>query len=370
MRDMVFFNTGDLFAGIYRIERLIASGGFADVYKGQRLATGDDVAIKVMQHRHAMNARARERMVAETEVLKELQHENVVRVIDGGFHDSVLFMVMEYLPGRTLRDVMLAEGGPLPVLRALYIVRETGDGVSAAHAMRVIHRDLKPENVMVSNRDEVKVLDIGAGKFFGRGLQTTGQGPIVGTPLYMSPEHIRGDPPVDVRTDVYALGVILYEMLTHRHPFAPSSGEMPSRFELPTIILNGTPLPPSAIVPGLPRHIDSLVAKAIAKDRNDRYETAEAFTRAVREAALRHAEENGMTLTVRTARADKPPGSAMIDAIGELEDARTSELPREPSPPLRGLMPSAFAPKSDGISPPALTMELSGLPTPGMLSRR
>src|SRR5687767_10566659 len=172
MHDDVF-RPGEL-CGTYRIVRLLGRGGFADVYQAIDVTSQQKVALKCLQLRHLTNARITQRMVAETELLAGLDHPNVVQVEDAGINGGVLWLAMEYLSGKTLRERLRAARGPLSPLVALYYARQIGEGVAAAHELNVVHRDLKPENIMITSKDQVKVLDLGAAKFFDQSLTLTG----------------------------------------------------------------------------------------------------------------------------------------------------------------------------------------------------
>lgn len=278
MHDDVF-RPGELCA-TYRIIKLLGRGGFADVYQAVDLATQQKVALKCLQLRHLTNAQITQRMVAETELLAGLDHPNVIQVEDAGINGGVLWLAMEYIAGGTLRERLRKKGGPLPPIAALKYARQVAEGVGAAHGMQVVHRDLKPENIMITDKDEVKVLDLGAAKFFGKELTSTGAKGAIGTPLYMAPEQIKGEV-VDVRTDIYALGTILYEMLAGRHPFAQPSGELPPAFEIGTLHLHAQPKPLTEIVDGLPEHVWRVVERAVAKEPDQRYATMDDFAKAI-----------------------------------------------------------------------------------------
>lgn len=284
------FKPGELCGG-YQILEFIARGGMAEVYRVVCPSTSEIMALKCVKLEQIADTYVKDHMIAEAELLSGLRHENVVRVDDVGIDQEVLWMAMEYLSGKTLRAVMHASPDPLPILTALYYAREIADGVTAAHEMRVVHRDLKPENVMITDEDKVKVLDMGAAKFFGWNIKTTLVGTIVGTPLYMAPEHIRGEP-VDGRTDVYALGMILYEMLAGHHPLARSRNELPSKLEVCAMHIHASPPPLTSLIEGFPAYVWEVVKKAIAKAPNDRYSSMSEFAQAIRGAWKRFLVEN------------------------------------------------------------------------------
>jgi serine/threonine-protein kinase len=240
----------------------------AEVYKATHVETNRSVALKTLRPFFAADPYIIEHMMAEAELLSKLRHPNVVHVEASGVEKGVLWMAMEYVPGITLR-ALLRSLGALSARRALYYAKEIADGVAAAHAMGVVHRDLKPENVMITRQHEVKVLDMGAAKFYGWDIKRTVRGAIFGTPLYMSPEHIREEP-MDVRSDVYSLGLILYEMLAGRHPFAqPKRGAL-SKHEVCELQIHVDPTPLADLLRGFPADLSNFVQRAIAKDRKKR----------------------------------------------------------------------------------------------------
>jgi serine/threonine protein kinase len=259
----------------------LGRGGVADVLKAVHARTGRVVALKILHTRHATNTYIKEHMLAEAELLSSLNHANVVRVEDVGSENGVLWMAMEFLSGVTLR-ALLRRCGRMELTTALYFAREIADGVAAAHEMQVVHRDLKPENIMITEDNRVKVLDMGAGKFYGWDLRGTQTGTIMGTPLYMSPEHIRAEP-IDVRADVYSLGLILYEMLAGAHPFANGSESPLAKYEVCERQLHTHPPPLTSVVEGIPKEVSDLVQRALAKDKALRPSSMREFAKSVRE---------------------------------------------------------------------------------------
>jgi serine/threonine protein kinase len=278
----------------YRIIGLIAAGGTGDVYEAVHENSGRTVALKCLKVRHRFRDDARARMKMEAVVLSELQHANLVQVYDAGVtQDGTIWIAMERLNGETLRE-LLYRVGPLPILRTLYYGCEIADGVDAVHAVGVIHRDLKPENIFITDRDEVKVLDLGTGKFTGYGLNSTDRMRVVGTTAYMSPEQIKGLR-VDPRADVYALGLIVYEMLTGRHALLSTNnmGALPDDIERVALMqLQLEPVPLSDAMPDLPVYVSSVVARAIAKNRDQRFANMSEFARELRASSKRYVAEN------------------------------------------------------------------------------
>jgi serine/threonine protein kinase len=283
---------GDVCDG-YRILSLIAAGGMGDVYEAVHDPSGRTVAVKCLKVRHRNKEDARARMKMEAVVLSELQHENLVQVYDAGVTDAgTVWFAMERLQGQTLRDILFL-AGRLPIPDALHYASEIADGVDAVHEVNVIHRDLKPENVFVTTENVVKVLDLGTGKFTGYGLNSTDRMRVLGTTAYMSPEQIKGLR-VDPRADVYALGLILYEMIAGRHALVPEGGHaLPQGVEEMALMqLQAMPKPLSYVAPSCPLYVAAIVTKAIAKDRAQRFSSMALLSRELRAARKRFVAEN------------------------------------------------------------------------------
>jgi eukaryotic-like serine/threonine-protein kinase len=283
---------GDVCDG-YRILSLIAAGGMGDVYEAVHDPSGRTVAVKCLKVRHRNKEDARARMKMEAVVLSELQHENLVQVYDAGVTDAgMVWFAMERLHGQTLRDVLFRVGN-LPIPDALYYASEIADGVDAVHEVNVIHRDLKPENVFVTDDNVVKVLDLGTGKFTGYGLNSTDRMRVIGTTAYMSPEQIKGLR-VDARADVYALGLILYEMIAGRHALTVEGGTaLPQGVEQVALMqLQMTPKPLADVARSCPRYVSVIVDRAIVKDRERRFPNIAAMARELRAARKRFVAEN------------------------------------------------------------------------------
>jgi len=256
-------------AGRYRVLAKLGEGGMGAVYRGEQISLKRKCAIKVLKPELSADAGLVRRFNAEAELVARLSHPNIVNIYDFGQDvDGSLFIAMEYLEGRTLRAVMTADG-PLPARRAIAVAAQIAGSLTDAHAHGIVHRDLKPDNVMLTERgkekDVVRVLDFGIAKLRDEGKNTVAQmtqaGDLVGTPQYMAPEQIRGDR-VDGRTDVYALGAMLYEMVTGRLPF-----EGPTVMAILSKHLTETPPAPSVRRPDLaiPPALDALVMASLAK---------------------------------------------------------------------------------------------------------
>ncbi len=210
--------TGEVFGDRYAIQRRIARGGMADVYVARDRLLDREVAVKVLFPEFSKDEASVERFRREAQAAANLNHPNIVGVYDWGERDATYFIVMEYVEGRTLAQILTTEGQLHPD-RAADVASDIADGLGYAHRHGVVHRDVKPGNVLVTRDGEVKVTDFGialAGQRDDGDL--TKAGSVMGTATYFSPEQAQGDP-VDARSDLYSLGCVLYQMLTGRPPF-------------------------------------------------------------------------------------------------------------------------------------------------------
>ncbi|MBI4512093.1 MAG: serine/threonine protein kinase [Deltaproteobacteria bacterium] len=257
--------------GIYRVHGELGRGGMGVVYRGEHGLLGRPVAIKVLYAELAKDPEIAARFVREARAASRARHPGIVDVLDfGTLPDGRAFLVMEVVEGTTL-DVVLKKGA-LPPLRALNIARQIASALDASHGSGVVHRDLKPANVFVCEEDRIKIGDFGAAKLVGPGaggLSDTQRGAIFGTPYYMSPEHARGVS-TDRRTDIYAVGCVLFEMLAGRVPY---DGETPVDI-LTNHITAPIPTLESPFGP-LPDVLERAVTRAMAKRPEERYQTAQ-----------------------------------------------------------------------------------------------
>jgi beta-lactam-binding protein with PASTA domain len=258
----------------YRVRSRIAHGGMATVYLATDTRLDRQVALKVMHAELARDAEFITRFIGEAKSVARLSHPNIVAVFDQGSDGQYLYLAMEYVPGRTLRS-LLRERGPLRPDAALNIMDPILSGLAAAHAAGIVHRDVKPENVLLTADGRVKVVDFG----LARAQAATGNtraGLVIGTVAYIAPEQVTGQV-TDVRTDVYAAGVLLFELLTGRQPH---TGDSPLSIAYKHV--NADVPAPSEWVAGIPPTVDRLVWAATSRDPQRRPANAAAFLRAVR----------------------------------------------------------------------------------------
>jgi tetratricopeptide (TPR) repeat protein len=285
--------------GHYRITGRLGGGGMGVVYRAEDVRLGRQVALKFLPPELAANAEALDRFRREARVASSLNHPNICTLHDVGEHDGQQFMVMELLDGSTLKDAIAH--GPLPFDRALALAIEIADALDAAHAKGIVHRDIKPANVFITNRGQAKVLDFGIAKLAsagGPGLDVTAEhattfGTTLGTVAYMSPEQARGHE-IDNRSDLFSCGVLLYQVTTGTLPFA---GATPvAVFES---LLTCVPAAPSSVNASIPAEFDRIVAKALDKDPDLRYQTAADLRADLKR--LQHGSATGQTAAVGVA---------------------------------------------------------------------
>ena len=344
---------GETLAGKYFIEELIKSGGMGSVYRGKHVLMDKRVAIKVLRPSLAVDDAVVARFSREAKAASRISHPHAVSVTDfGESENGVVFLVMEFLDGQTLKEIIRSEG-PMTLERTIEIVRQVAGALDAAHEQGVIHRDLKSDNIMLSQTnggDWAKVLDFGIAKIQqpegARDVDITAANLVIGTPQYMSPEQCSHSGPIDARSDVYSLGIIVYEMLAGRVPF---TGESPTVIMMKQV--QDEPPSLSEARPDLPAGVSQAVARALAKQPNDRFQSAGEFSKALAEADQFDQD------SVAAASATMP--NSPVASTDEL-DEETIVRPRQPldevtvvharreSPPLA--QPSTAVPPA-GVNP-------------------
>ena len=279
---------GQTLAAKYLVEKLIKRGGMGAVYQGKHVLMDKTVAIKVLRPALAVDDDVVARFSREAKAASRISHPHAVSVTDfGESENGIVFLVMEYLNGRTLKEIIRSEGA-MPLARVVEIIRQVTGALDAAHGQGVVHRDLKSDNIMVSQTnggDWAKVLDFGIAKIQQpasvKDADLTAPNLVIGTPQYMSPEQCSQLQPLDARSDVYSLGVIIYEMLAGRVPF---TGESPTMIMMQHV----QDTPPSVLLtrPDLPPAVDGVITRALAKDPAERFQTAGELFAALANAAV------------------------------------------------------------------------------------
>lgn len=315
-RDLVGVEVG----GKYRIKALLGQGGMGAVYEAEHVAIGRLVAVKVLHPKHAQQAEAVARLRHEARVAGNIGHPNICETYDlGRLDDGSPYLVMERLVGETL-DQRIKREGAMPERDLIDVMLQVLSALGAAHDKGIIHRDLKPENVFLMRRPGspavAKLLDFGISKAIhdNRDADLTMPGIVMGTPYYMAPEQARGDRGLDHRVDIWAAGVILYESLSGRRPFVARNYNA-----LLVQILTSKHRPLSEVRPGINPAIERIVDKALAKMREDRFQTALEF----REALRRVIEPEAPPLSIRSAPQPQP---TRVSFSTEPEDDETVVL--------------------------------------------
>lgn len=302
--------------GRYLIVEALGEGGMAAVYKGYDRRLNRDVAIKVILKGYQQRDVFTKRFEREAKSVAQLTHPNIVSVIDYGTYEGIPYLVMEYIPGGTLKDQM---GEPIPWGLAARMLVPIARALSHAHHEKLIHRDIKPANILVTKSGDMMLSDFGIAKTLDAEHLTklTGTGLGIGTPAYMAPEQGMGKP-VDYRVDIYSLGVVFYEMVTGRPPY---EADTPMAVMMKHVM---DPLPrPRTFVPDLPEEVERLIFRALAKEPDERFQSMEELARAFEE--IIHLKETGISRLEKTPSA--PPVIEKTPLISTPVESHPSQVP-------------------------------------------
>tara|TARA_B110000977_G_scaffold191673_1_gene264151 strand:+ start:12928 stop:14283 length:1356 start_codon:yes stop_codon:yes gene_type:complete len=249
--------------GKYKITKLLGEGGMASVFEGEHELLGTKVAIKVLNPILSTNAQIKERFLNEAKLMASLDHPNITKVIDFDAQPGQLSIVMEYLNGEDLNDV-IKKNGALPENDIVNYFTQILSALQYSHEKGIVHRDIKPSNIFVLPNGHIKILDFGIAKLFGQGSEMTHTGTQIGTPIYMSPEQVKADKSIDHRSDIYSLGVTLYYAFNGKPPYDANTT---SQYD----IFNKIVLEPLPELSGM-GYLNKLISKACNKDRNQRFQ--------------------------------------------------------------------------------------------------
>ena len=258
----------------YKILAKLGAGGMGEVYLAEDTTLDRKVAIKVLPDHLLSDEHARKRLLREAKAAATLDHPNICSIYEVGESDGRSFIAMQYVVGETLAERMKKQ--PVPLSETLSIATQVADALAEAHAHGFVHRDIKPANIIVTERRQAKVMDFGLAKPTPRALDSeaetqsmlTTPGMVIGTLPYMSPEQVRGEE-VDVRSDIFSFGTMVYEMVSGRQPFVS-----PSAAETASAILTNHPMPLVRFAPDVPNELERIVRKCLEKDRQRRYQSS------------------------------------------------------------------------------------------------
>jgi len=310
--------------GRYRIDKRLGSGGQGTVYKGTHLTLNIPVAIKVLPALASHDRASRVRFEREARRAATLQHANIVRVYDYAFERGMYYIVSEFIEGADLKKLIRASGGPMPIEQTLGYARQVADALDFAHEQDIIHRDIKPANILIETQhDRIALCDFGLARMVeGEEVDVTSdRGTTPGTPAYMSPEQCLGGD-LDQRTDVYSLGIVIYEMLTGINPFR---GARDTSASVIYKQVNEYPVEPRSLNPRLNRQVDDVVLRALAKDREERFQTAGEFISAL-EGAVKGARVPGAGVRIPAWVPLVVAGAAIVLAMAFVPGPRDAVL--------------------------------------------
>ena len=327
----------------YEIQGIIGQGGMATVYRAQQVSMKRVVAMKVLPQQFVTDDTYMQRFSREVEIVSKLEHRNIVPVYDYGQHNGQPYIVMRYMSGGSVDD-MLADG-PLDVEKSLNIIQQIAPALDYAHSKDILHRDLKPSNILLDDDGGAYLTDFGIARILGQqpGSTITTQG-VVGTPSYMSPEQAQGHE-LDGRSDVYALGVTLFEMTTGRRPFISDTP-----YSIAVMQVTTPPPSPRAYNPSIPMQVEQVILKALKKRADERYASAFIMAEALKRAleppsASIHDTQPGVPRPTRPVSIQQPPPQVVAPQV-------VPPPPHYSSPPQSSRPMAAEAPRAPRRIPP------------------
>src|SRR5580704_15946525 len=307
----------------YEVLGNLGCGATSRVDKARDTVLGRTVALKTLVHSFGAPTEQKQ-FLREAQIVSQLSHPAIVNLYDVGIEDgNVAYLVMEYVPGKTLQQVLAESTGPMPVARACAWISDLAGALHRAHRSGVIHGDIKPANILVTEDGKVKLSDFGIARF---ATQVSGSGKMMGTPAYLSPEQILGEPQ-NTRSDMFSLGIVLYQMVTGVAPFDGSSVSA-----VCAQILQAEPVPPSQRNPLVPSELDRIILRCLAKSSADRYPSAEAFATSL-DAAVRQGNSGNVAVSAGAATASAgigadglPWATASVDAAASDSDGKAIDI--------------------------------------------
>jgi serine/threonine protein kinase len=281
---------GEIIAN-YEVKSLLGAGGMGTVYLAEHIKLGRKVAIKSLHPQFVNSEEIRVRFIHEAKVMGQLQHPNIVTLYDYVETETGLFLIIELVDGKPIDDYIEQVSGPIEENSAVQLMTEILEGFQYAHEKGLVHRDIKPSNLVIAAKNKVKILDFGIAKLVGdTSSKMTKTGTQIGTVYYMSPEQVKGDD-LDQRSDIYALGVTFFQMLTGNSPYKGMTKE----FDVFMKIVNEELPDPRTIYPGVSEHMCAVIQKATAKDANERFQSCDEFAAALKDGLLTYADLQQIT---------------------------------------------------------------------------